>query len=527
MRREFNPAYALGVGIGGPDRARGDAPLIGATVAGKYVVEGYVASGGMGIIYEARQQPLDRVVALKVLSLRHGEVDEDFERRFYLEAATCAKLSHANIVVVHDYGRLDPEQGGACFMVMELVHGRTIADALTEDGPFDPMRVIRVMRDVGRALRAAHRREVVHRDLKPSNVMLERTPEGERVKVLDFGLVKVMQPTDEGDRITQEGEFLGSPRYMSPEQIEHGPIDGRSDIYSLGVLGYLMLAGRVPFERDTQMNILLAHLHDPVPPLSEHGAVVPPELERVVRRCLEKSPDDRYGSIEDLLADLAGVWAELADPDMARSDAWAFATSSQEALRPASTVSADALPLEGVPIDPPRPAWPRRLAYAALGLAALAVAVVLTIAVERRANGEPAPPEPPPVAPVVAAPEPVEPAPPPVAEPPLEGPRRFSLLVESTPAGAALSRDGAEVGRTPIAIELDSDALEARPVTLSLALPGHHPFTWTQGPLGRDGRIQATLIRRAGGRPVAVAPTEAPVVVEEPTVLPWARPNPY
>ncbi|MBX3272943.1 MAG: serine/threonine protein kinase [Sandaracinaceae bacterium] len=516
----------------GLDRAPGaDASLIGATVAGKYVVEARLAEGGMGVIYRARQQPLDRVVALKVLSLRQGEVDGDFERRFYLEAATCAKLSHANIVVVHDYGRLEPEHGGACFMVMELVEGRTVAEVIAAEGPFEPMRVIRVMRDVGRALRAAHRRDVIHRDLKPSNVMLEKTPEGERVKVLDFGLVKVLE--DDGEQITQEGEFLGSPRFMSPEQIEHAPLDPRSDLYSLGALAYLTATGHAPFERPTSMSVLLAHLHDPVPPMAEHGVSVPPEIERVVRRCLEKHPDDRYGSVEDLLADLAGVWARLADAGMARSDAWSSISASSEIYRPpALTVSADALPLDDAP--PPRTPWVRKAAYAVLALAALALAVVLTVAIERRASGAsvaasspPAEPAEPPSTELASAQPPAE-APPPVEEAPRvevapEGPRRYSLRVESNPPAARVERDGVLVGRTPMTIELDSDALEQQPVTLTLSLPNHHPFTWTQGPLGRDGRILATLIRR--DRPAASVRAEpAP---EQPVVLPWARPNPY
>ncbi|MCA9610037.1 MAG: serine/threonine protein kinase, partial [Myxococcales bacterium] len=406
----------------------------------------------------------------------------------------------------------------------ELIEGRTITEAVAKDGPFDPMRAIRVIRDIGRALRAAHRHEVVHRDLKPSNVMLERTPEGERVKVLDFGLVKVLQ--EEAEQITQEGEFLGSPKYMSPEQIEHAPADVRSDLYSLGALAYLMLSGHPPFERDTTMSILLAHLHDPVPPLSEHGVVVPSELERVVRRCLEKSPEDRYGSVEDLLADLAGVWADLADRDLARSDAWTSATSSDEALRLSPmTVSADAIPLEGA-VAPRRTPWARRLAYGALALGAVALAVVLTVAIERRGRAAVEPdaslPLDEPVA-VVPATEPEE-----VAIPVADPPRRYSLLVESTPPEARLRRDGVEVGRTPIAIELDSTLLDEAPVTLSLDAPGHHPFTWTQGPLGRDGRIHATLVRRASGpRPATVARTEPPTAPADPVVLPWARPNPY
>jgi len=491
--------------------------LIGEVIAEKYRVDERLAQGGMGVIYAARQEPLGREVALKVLSLRAGEVDEEFEKRFLLEAATCAKLSHPNIVVVHDYGRLDPQQGGACFMVMELLEGRTIEQAVAEDGPFSAARTVRTARDIARALRAAHRQRVIHRDLKPTNVMLERVPDGERVKVVDFGIVKVLR--DEQEEITQEGEFLGSPRYMSPEQIEHAPIDARADLYSLGAVMYLMLTGHAPFERrGDHMRTLLAHINDPVPPMSEHGVDVPPALEAVVRRLLAKAPDDRFESAEQVIGELADVWGQIADPALLRSDGWALSTSSDEAWMVRSATGKRA----AVSARPPRPRTPlsRRLAYALLALGVVAVAVVATIVIERRDDET-----------VAQAAEPAAPTPTPDPDPaptPDPAPASYSLLVESTPPGARLLRDGVEVGETPATIELESAALERAPVTLTLELPGHHSFVWTQGPLGRDGRIHASLVRMPR-RPAAARPEPAPEAEPSapPEVLPWARPNPY
>jgi len=508
--------------------------LVGATVAGKYTVEAWRAAGGMGVIYAARQQPLDREVAIKVLNLRDDEVDPEFEKRFYLEAATCAKLSHPNIVVVHDYGRLEPEQGGACFMVMELVHGRTIGEAIGEDGPFNPGRALRIARDIARALRAAHRHGVIHRDLKPANVMLETSDDGERVKVLDFGLVKVLQ--EESEQITQEGEFLGSPRFMAPEQIAHAEVDTRTDVYSLGGLLYLLLTGKPPFVRSGSMNTILAHMEDPVPPMSDHGVDIPASLEQVTRRCLEKDPKDRYASADELLGALAEVWAQLqADPEYSTFDPWR------------STISTDAIRLRtmsGESIRPPSLAPPpqsdgtRRVALGLVGVGVAALAIVSGIAIERRMR-PPLPVHAPAqtVAVSVEAPTPPAPAPP----VPVEEPDFYSLLVESTPSRAELSRNGVVVGLTPIAIELDTEELEGAPVTLALALSQHYPFAWTQGPLGRDGRIQANLVpasraRRPAPRP-RVEPSAEPTAEEpspaevpataDPTVLPWARPNPY
>lgn len=506
---------------------------MGSTVADKYVVESRLASGGMGVIYEARQEPLDREVALKVLSLRHGEVDEDFERRFYLEAATCAKLNHPNIVVIHDYGRLSPAQGGACFMVMELIDGRTITKAVVQDGPFEPLRALRVARDIAQALRTAHRRGVIHRDLKPSNVMLEHTPEGERVKVLDFGLVKVLR--DEQEQITQEGEFLGSPKYMAPEQIDHSEVDARADLYSLGVVLYVMLSGHAPFEHREPMRNLLAHVHDEVPPLSTHGVEVTEAISALVMKCLEKNPDDRFQSAEEFIVALAQAYSELTEIDISRSDGWALTTASDEAvrLRAGATRSDEAVHLAAS--VRPRRSRTRMSAYALLAVAVLALAVVGTLLIERQLQPSPppspAPSEPPSLAPdpspATAAPAEGEPSPVP-PEPPVTA---FSLLVESSPPGAALTHGEVGLGVTPVAIRLETEPLEDEPMVLTLTLAGHHPFVWTQGPLGRDGRIHAQLIRASQSRrrasPDRARPEPPSRESAPPEVLPWARPNPY
>ena len=283
--------------------------LIGRVVGGKYQVERILGRGGMGTIYVAVQQPLGRRVALKVLHPTLGEDgDPEFQKRFLLEAATLSQLAHPNIVVVHDYGSLE-DQPGACFMVMELLEGRTINQVLNDVGTFDTARALRITRDIARALRAAHDLGVIHRDLKPANVMLSPGPDGETVKVLDFGLVKVVR--DDSEELTQEGRFLGSPRYMSPEQIQRLPMDGRSDLYSLGVILYRMLSGQVPFAGEHAVQTLMAHLSKPVPPMSQHGVSVPHAVEQIVMTLLEKEPTDRHRDAAALIRAIDGVWPML------------------------------------------------------------------------------------------------------------------------------------------------------------------------------------------------------------------------
>ncbi len=285
-------------GVGGDD-------LVGVVVAGKYRVQRLVAKGGMGRIYLAEQLPLERPVALKVLDSRYVQGDQDpgFQKRFLLEAATVAKLSHPNTVRIFDYGRFDVGGLETYFMVMEYLEGRTLRQALRQEGPLPPARAVEVVREVARALREAHRHGIVHRDLKPSNVMLVPSDEGELVKVLDFGIAKLVR--DDTEDLTMGGKFIGSPRYMAPEQIRHTQLDGRTDLYALGVLLFEVLTGRVPFRGEKAVQTLVMHLNEPVPPLRlRGGAAPPPELEALVLRCLAKKPEDRYADVEAFIGAL-------------------------------------------------------------------------------------------------------------------------------------------------------------------------------------------------------------------------------
>jgi len=195
-------------------------PLIGKTVSGRFRIVSVIARGGMGKVYKAEQAPLGRVCALKVLMPKYeGDKDPEFHKRFFLEAATAAKLSHPNTVTIFDYG-IDEE---IYYIAMEYIEGRTLFRVLRDEGPFPESRTAHITRQICRALREAHGLGVIHRDLKPGNVLLSsHGDEKDYVKVLDFGLVKDV--TGEKEDLTQQGLFMGSPKYMAPEQITGGQV---------------------------------------------------------------------------------------------------------------------------------------------------------------------------------------------------------------------------------------------------------------------------------------------------------------
>ena len=475
--------------------------LIGQVVGGKYKVERILGRGGMGTIYVAVQQPLGRRVALKVLHPSLGDDgDPEFQKRFLLEAATLSQLAHPNIVVVHDYGSLE-DQPGACFMVMELLEGKTINQVLNQEGAFDTARALRITRDIARALRAAHDLGVIHRDLKPANVMLSPGPEGETVKVLDFGLVKVVR--DDSEELTQEGRFLGSPRYMSPEQIQRLPMDGRSDLYSLGVILYRMLSGQVPFAGDHAVQTLMAHLSKPVPPMSQHGVSVPPAVEQIVMTLLQKEPSERHRDAAALIRAIDGVWPLLSAEPLVTSGEHARLSLDEvddpqrvTIIEPVAPIDAPGEATSRVAPVKPRPGW---LVPGAIALAFAvfvgAGAGIASIVAEPEPVIEVAPREAPEVV--------VEDPPPRPEEPPLPPPdpvepaaSTFRLTVRSVPAGATLERDGVALGETPLTVELHRDAVQAQPASFVLRMSGRVPVSFEQGPSDADVEIERVLARR-------------------------------
>jgi serine/threonine-protein kinase len=283
-------------------------PLIGRTINGRFKIVSVIARGGMGKVYRAEQSPLNRVCALKVLSPKYeGDRDPEFHKRFFLEASTAAKLSHPNTVTIFDYGQSDD----VYFIAMEYIEGRTLHRVLRDEGTLSEARVVHIASQICRSLREAHGLGVVHRDLKPGNILLsERGDEHDNVKVLDFGLVKDV--SGEAEDLTQAGLFMGSPKYMAPEQILGGEISSCTDIYSLGVMMYEMLSGKVPFDRGASVGTLMAHVNDVPPPIRtvNPGVQLSPSMEAVVSRCLEKDAAKRFPSMKELLNGLKRVGIE-------------------------------------------------------------------------------------------------------------------------------------------------------------------------------------------------------------------------
>jgi serine/threonine protein kinase len=297
-------------GAAAPASGKGDAdPLIGRVINGRFKIVSVIARGGMGKVYKAEQSPLGRLCALKVLSPKYeGDRDPEFHKRFFLEASTAARLSHSNTVTIFDYGQ---DGDDLYFIAMEYIEGRTLHRTLREEGPLDEGRVALIASQICRSLREAHGLGVVHRDLKPGNILLtDRADERDIVKVLDFGLVKDV--TGEAEDLTQAGLFMGSPKYMAPEQILGGEITARTDIYSLGVMMYEMLAGKVPFDRGASVGTLMAHVNDPLPPMRQINPKLQasPTMENIVLRSLEKDPNKRFNSMKDLLNALKRVGNE-------------------------------------------------------------------------------------------------------------------------------------------------------------------------------------------------------------------------
>jgi serine/threonine protein kinase len=276
-------------------------PLIGRVIADRFRITSLIARGGMGKVYQAEQSPLGRICAIKVLNPNYnGDADPEFHRRFFREASITSKITHPNSVTIFDYGKTDDE---IFYMAMEYLEGQTLHQALRDGGVMAEERVGRIAQQICRALREAHGLGVIHRDLKPANIFLTRHGEDEDfVKILDFGLVKHIAERPE-EQLTQTGLFMGSPKYMAPEQIQGAVVDARTDIYSLGIIMYEMLAGKVPFERATSVNILMAHVGEPPPPMR---AVNPnlrcsPAFEELVMRCISKDPAERYSTMDDVL----------------------------------------------------------------------------------------------------------------------------------------------------------------------------------------------------------------------------------
>lgn len=268
----------------------------GVLVGDRYELTRFIASGGMGDVWEARDTTLDRVVALKIMR-PDTTAEPVFAERFRDEALMTAGLSHHNIATLFDYGQHEE----MAFLVMELVDGIPLSEVLRDSGALDPDRVRSIVGQMALALGAAHDAGLVHRDIKPANVLLT---ESGTVKLTDFGIARA---TDSGGR-TRTGEMLGTPNYLSPEQALGRTATPASDIYALGVVAHELLSGRRPFDKETPVATALAHVMEPMPTLP---AAIPTDLTELISRCLAKEPEDRPASAREVATAIGMPWVEV------------------------------------------------------------------------------------------------------------------------------------------------------------------------------------------------------------------------
>lgn len=296
-----------------------------AVFANRYQLQREIARGGMAEVYLARDDLLDRPVAVKVLSAEYAR-DPSFVERFRREAQSAAGLNHPDIVAIYDWG----QEQGTYFIVMEYVAGHTLRDVLKTEGTLSPERSAGLAAEIAAALDYAHRAGVVHRDIKPGNVLVNSDGSA---KVTDFGIARA----DAGEALTQTGSVMGTATYFSPEQAQGLAVDGRSDVYSLGVVLYEMVCGVTPFQGDNPVSVAYQHVRETPPPPSEHRPDIPPDLEAIIMACLSKEPDQRYQSAHDLREDLLRF--QRGRPPLAAPLALAAAAAGAGALAAGTTLA--------------------------------------------------------------------------------------------------------------------------------------------------------------------------------------------
>lgn len=435
-------------------------PLLGVLLDGRFQVQRVLGEGAMGRVYQAVEVPRGRPVALKVLDTRHGLGREaGFHQRLMVEAALTARLAHPNTVRVLDSGQT---AHGLSFIAMEYLEGESL-EALLERGALPWWRVVGMAQQMACSLREAHALGVVHRDLKPANVIRLDAGDGpDHLKVLDFGLVKsFVEGHDlEGRAITEQGMVMGSPPYMAPEQGESNWADPRSDIYSLGIVLYEALTGRVPFEGSTPLEVIMKHIRQPVPPLRAPPGLepIPASMVALVTKCLAKSPMHRFQSMHEVLSAIEAI------PSPCR-------------LWPSSETLTEPIERESLPPEQRTRTAARRsrgLRLAKGFSLSLVVALAVGFGVARvYGNGNRAATGP--------------------NQTPVEPRATIRFHVETEPRGATVSTEDTVLGATPLDFDHPADPSGRAVETLHLSLPGFRPVTVTAGGSGPRIEIQRRL----------------------------------
>ncbi len=494
-----------------PDAGPAQDALIGTIVDGRYRIGEQIGEGGMGVVYKALHVTLNKTLALKVL---RGEMAKDPEvvQRFIQEAQAATSIGHENIIDISDFGRL-PD--GTVYFVMEYLSGSPLNQLIKRGGSIPVSDAVTIVRQIGSALGAAHLRGIVHRDLKPDNVYLvTRGEQSTYVKVLDFGIAKVGGASN---KLTRTGMVFGTPHYMSPEQAAGQSVDARTDIYALGVIMYEMFTGRVPFDADTFMAVLTKHMFEQPAPMNAPGAGrMLGAIEQITLRALEKKPENRYQTMQELVDDLERVvGGGLPKPSGANTGATA---ALADALEPRTRSEMNLEAQMGGQLR--APLHPHRWLYAGGGV--LFSLIVLSVVfwslrgdesgATLRSDAPPQVPAPPPALPVPAAHE--SPAVVPQGVPAPSAASTGALRVTTEPEGAAIVMDGAIMGHTPAQLPRFEGSR-----MLELRLDGFFPEN-VRISANSPEQLHVRLRRRTPGAAVrspAAAASKAPLPAPAPT----------
>jgi hypothetical protein len=462
--------------------------MIGRTI-GNYVVRDKIGEGGMGVVFRAEHPHINRRVAIKVL---HPGADRNPEvvHRFFNEARAATEIRNEHIVEVLDFGTL-PE--GMPYLVMEWLDGESLGSLLRSARKLPLGQAALIMNGIARALRAAHGKGVVHRDLKPDNVFLvRRDGEPDLVKVLDFGIAKLLATGMPVQYQTQTGAIIGTPAYMSPEQCRGAKeIDHRTDVYALGVIGYQMLTGRLPFAADALGELLLKHLTETPAPADSIEPSVPGPVSQILARALEKEPEKRPG-LDEIMFTMDAALAADAVPRSggataaalsARFASTAPATGTAVAPGPHTTLGASASEIGLDRKLPPRHRTGLIVGGAVAGLLVTAGVLVLVM----KAPREHAPRADLPMSPPAVAERPAPTAPPAAAAKPAE--RTVDIAIRTDPGSAHLEVDGEAVGN-PFSHTVPRDG---QPHRITASLPGFGPIAETIS-FDRDRELILKLI---------------------------------